>query len=171
MDTVPTCGDCCWSMNCLELYAKRVYIISSCFLDQTIYLVWNMNILFGYLLSWYTKIENIDQIKITERRLLVSNMRNNSKRKYIFVEKSKPEGEKVSKLPTILVVFFFFFLVEKYWIVKHFNDNLPVIVEDELYIKIFSASTPPPSTPCKRDKQQCICMIQTHFFACQIFFL
>lgn len=53
-----------------------------------------MNILFGYLLSRYTKIENIDQIKITERRLLVPNMRNNSKRKYIFVEKSKPEGEK-----------------------------------------------------------------------------
>lgn len=105
LDIVPTCGDCCWSMNCLELYAKRVYIISSCFLDQTIYLVWNMNILFGYLLSRYTKIENIDQIKITERRLLVSNMRNNSKRKYIFGEKSKPEGEKVSKLPTIIKKF------------------------------------------------------------------
>lgn len=62
-----------------------------------------MNILFGYLLSRYTKIENIDQIKITERRL--SNMRNNSKRKYIFGEKSKPEDEKVSKLPTIIKKF------------------------------------------------------------------
>lgn len=64
-----------------------------------------MNILFGYLLSRYTKIENIDQIKITERRLLVPNMRNNSKRKYIFGEKSKPEDEKVSKLPTIIKKF------------------------------------------------------------------
>lgn len=61
-----------------------------------------MNIFFGYMLSRSRKIENIDQIKITERRLLVSNMRNNSKRKYIFGEKSKPEGEKVSKLPTII---------------------------------------------------------------------
>lgn len=45
-------------------------------------------------------------------------------------------------------------------------------MEDELCIKIFSASTPPPPppTPCKRDKQQCICMIQIHFFACQDFF-
>lgn len=74
------------------------------------------------------------------------------------MEKNKQEDEKVSKLQTILKKFLVFFKKE-YWMVKHFDDNVTVLVKSEVYIKISSVSNPP--TPWKRDKQQRICIIQT----------